>query len=1086
MPAGLRHAPDVDHFDLFISYHWRDHLAVEQLAQCLRQRGLRVFLDRWYLSPGQPWPERLEQILGAAGAAAVCVGPEGLGAWQLREQHLALERQVREPDFRVIPVLLPGSDPPLGFLRLNTWVDLREGSDGRTLDLLAAAALGLTPADVVVADSRGARASVCPFRGLLPFREEDADFFHGRQLYTDRLLAAVARHRVVAVVGASGSGKSSVVRAGLIPALRPSRESVWEMAVMVPTDRPVRALAEAMLALLEPGLAGVERLAKAGQLAAGLDEGSLALRDLVTEALRAQPGSDRLLLVVDQWEEVHTLCADVEERERFHATLLEAADRAPLSVVLTLRGDFYGRALSHRGLADALQDAVVNLGPMTRQELARAVVEPAERAGLRFEEGLVERILDDVGEEPGHLPLLEFLLEELWQARRGALLQHEAYAALGGVQGALAARAEQVYQRLGEGERSIARRLLIRLVRPGEGSDDSRRPALLAEAEDAERAVAQRLVEARLLVTARDESLGAQTVEVAHEALIRSWGQLREWVDADRQFLRTRERVALAARQWRADGKLQDRLLAPGRPLEEGRELLETRPADLDAPDREFLEASIQADRDRRMAAAQATRVRLRNRTWAVLIMAALAALSVGLGLLAHSKWNEAEEALARLQAANEHLEASLAETKQALVDAEQAREHAERASDREAQQRNRADSARQEAEQQRDRALRAQSRWLATVSREQAALGHRNTAILLALAALPRRLDRPDRPLVMKALAALASAAYSDRAERVIELGGPALGALFDPTGELLLTAGEDGVVRVWDAGTGELRRELRGHRAALREARFDPSGRHVLTASADGRVGIWDLSGGHTLRTLRPAADPVSIAAFDAAGARVVTDGQGLGAHVWDVASGQLLLSLRGEAQAMAHASFEPAGRRLITTALDGSARIWDAASGEPLQALQDPGGALRSAAFDASGQRVVTASADGTARVWDAGSGKMQRLLEGHRGPLSSATFDPAGERVATASADGTVRLWSPATGEMLIELQVADSAVNQVAFHPGDNRLAGARADGALRLWQVPWGQALLDHARALLPPAHDQLSPEERRQFLLAD
>jgi hypothetical protein len=446
---------------------------VERVARSLHERGIRVFLDRWYLAAGQPWPQALEQTLAACGAVAVFIGADGLGPWQQRERDLALDRQGREPGFPVIPVLLSAADPALGFLRLNTWVDLSAGAaDEAALEILAAAVRGQPVGPLALQQIEAVRAEVCPYRGLRPFREEDEPFFFGRAVFTETLAAMLARQPFVAVVGASGSGKSSVVLAGLIPRLRRGEGGfVWDVVTLVPTDRPLASLAAALLPSLQPDLSEVDRLAEVNKLAAHLADGSVALRDVIARVLQKQKGTDRLLLFVDQWEELYTLCCpDDETRRTFIVQLLEAAAAGPVRVVLTMRGDFFGRALADRALSDELQDAVVTIGPMTRGELAETIVKPAEAVGLAFEAGLAETILDDVGDEPGSLPLLEFLLEALWKERRGGLLPYDAYHRLGRVPGAIAHRADEVFERgLSEAERQAAQRLLIRMVRPARG-----------------------------------------------------------------------------------------------------------------------------------------------------------------------------------------------------------------------------------------------------------------------------------------------------------------------------------------------------------------------------------------------------------------------------------------------------------------------------------------------------------------------------------------------------------------------------------------------------------------------------------------
>jgi len=329
---------------------------------------------------------------------------------------IALDLQSKSPNFPVIPVLLPGCEPPLGFLGQLTWVDFRSQALDVGIAILAKAARGEELGDLQ-RHFNSVRASICPYRGLLHFREEDAPFFFGREVRIERLMEKVQRQPFVAVVGASGSGKSSIVRAGLVPKLRRDRDTAWETVILVPTDQPLKALAKAFLPLLEPSMGEVDRLAEATKLAEHLRSGTISLYDIVGRILQKQSGIDRVLIVVDQFEELYTLTSDDDARRRFIDELLAASSWAgsKANITLTLRGDFVGKALAYRPLSDRLQDAQINLGPMTREELECAIRKPAEKIELEFETGLVRRILKDVGDEPGNLPLLEFVLKELWE-----------------------------------------------------------------------------------------------------------------------------------------------------------------------------------------------------------------------------------------------------------------------------------------------------------------------------------------------------------------------------------------------------------------------------------------------------------------------------------------------------------------------------------------------------------------------------------------------------------------------------------------------------------------------------------------------
>jgi hypothetical protein len=376
---------------------------------------------------------------------------------------------------------------------------------------------------------------------------------------------------------------------------------------MRPGPHPLRQLAAVFLSP-DTDLDEYDRIARLKKRAEQLASGEITLADVVATALARQPGTDRLLLIVDQWEELYTQSKELQnedgrnihaevkraqtkdgeissERDNFVRVLLEGVRSEPrLSVVLTLRGDFYGRALQDRALSDQLQDAIVNISPMARSELRRAIVEPAESVGLSFEDGLVEEILSDVGDEPGNLPLLEFLLKELWD-RHGPdrRLTFSLYAATGRVKHAIATRAEGELKKLSPEQQVAARRFLIRLVTPGEGQEDTRaRAAIPRDSDEMVREVIDRFAGARLLTTGRDPASGHEIVEVGHEALIREWDTLKGWVNSDREFLRTVERVKVSMRAWYEEtGNKFERLLPPGRPLEEARELLEREDAEI-------------------------------------------------------------------------------------------------------------------------------------------------------------------------------------------------------------------------------------------------------------------------------------------------------------------------------------------------------------------------------------------------------------------------------------------------------------------------------------------------------------------------
>ena len=556
--------------DVFISYNSRDREAARVIVQSLREQQLSVFLDERNLVAGQNFVSSLEQSLGNCQAVAILIGPHGMGKWQQIEKDLALDRKAMQPSLPVVPVLLPGDvDPPTGFLALNTWVDFRQGlNQGEQGQKLAAALRG----QAWQGGGLNPVYDFCPYRGLLPFREEDRDFYFGREPDVAELVRLVRedRHPVVPVIGSSGSGKSSLVYAGLIPELRhPSGankgQQPWEIAKLRPYGDPFFSLASEFSPPAE-GLSEAERLASLNRSAQLLRDGEVSLAQLATARLQQSGGCEQLLIFVDQWEELYSqMPTDVSEVDRksavadrilFIDALLEAAALPNCQLVFTVRADFYepllgwDNQLKHGKLQDHLNRAGLSLGPMDREALRDCIVKPAEKAGYQFADGLVEAILEEVGLEPGQLPLLEFYLRELWVRREGNEFTFQGHRETGGVSGAIARRADEAFAEiLQQNNQPLAdatRRVFVSLVTPGEGREDTRAVILLPES-GLEREVIERFSahDVRLLTASSGK------VEVSHEALIRQWRRLQDdWLRKNRDFLRVRDRIRAARDLW--------------------------------------------------------------------------------------------------------------------------------------------------------------------------------------------------------------------------------------------------------------------------------------------------------------------------------------------------------------------------------------------------------------------------------------------------------------------------------------------------------------------------------------------------------
>ncbi|MFD0416872.1 helix-turn-helix domain-containing protein, partial [Streptomyces sp. NPDC127108] len=738
-----------------------------------------------------------------------------------------------------------------------------------------------------------------PYRGLTRFDVGDEELFFGRDEVANALARAVTEHRVVALFGPSGSGKSSLLRAGLAPRLR---------SLQGP-NRP------AALRILSPG------------------EHPLRTHDAVCVPA---PGQGDTWLVVDQFEEVFTLCHDPDERAGFIARLLAATEPGSrLRVVLGVRADFYGHCLSHPELATAIRESTVPVGPMDADALRAVIIKPAQARGLIVERALTTRLTEEAAGEPGGLPLLSHVLLETWRRSRGRTLTVAAYEAAGGLHGAIAQTAETIHAQLTSTQADLARLLLLRLITPGEGVPDTRRPAPRPELDLAEDSgdvnqVLDRLARARLI------TLDNGTVDLAHEALIIGWPRLRGWIDEDRERLRCHRRLTEAAQAWQELGH-DPGALYRGTRLATAHEYF---PQAHDHPDlndveREFLTASTTA-RDREAHAADRITRRLRRLTAALSLLLVLA---VAAGLVA---W------------------------------------HQSRTSN---QQRTRAVAAQQTAV---SRQLAAQSSALLDTNSDLASLlaihAYRTaptteaTASLYAAADLPLkyRLSGSAHVLSPDGLT-LASVTDSQAVQlrdvasgkirhTLAELDEPDVTVVFSPDSHTLATGAEDGTVRLWDAANGTLRRTLSGRDDPVARIAFTPNGRAIAVGSGDGSVSLWDVATGRLRHTITAHTNNVEAVVFSPDGRTLATSSVGRSVRLWDTATGKPLRTLRTRAAPYTAVAFSPDGRTLATGGEDnGAVRLWDMASDKSRRILTDHTGSVTAVVFSADGRTLATGGSD-----------------------------------------------------------------------------------------------------------------------------
>ena len=1101
---------------LFISHSSANNAAAFALRDWLAEQGFTdVFLDidaDRGLAAGERWQEALKAAADRCEAVLFLISPGWIDSkWCLAEFLLA--KTLHKRIFGLIVETVPLNRIPTEMTAEWQTCDLTKGEATRTFDVTVGQQPGRVTLSTTALDMlrRGLdRAGLdarsfpwpppgeparAPYRGLRALEPQDAAIFFGRDAMIvrglDRLRGMIEDgvEPLMIVLGASGSGKSSFLRAGLLPRL--SRDDA--VFLPLPVIRPEMAVISGGAGLAQSLAGAFERLNASrslGSIKEALGGGAAGFGKLLDELWQAaskrlvhldQPGAGPAIVIsIDQAEELFNPDG-ADEAAKFLALLAAVltpdagAPARRVLVLATIRSDRY-ELLQEQQVFAAVKRQLFDLPPISPGEFKSVIEGPAHRvveAGgvLRIDPALTEQLIADaMGADA--LPLLGFTLERLYTdyGSDGRLTLDE-YKKLGGVQGSVEAAVAQALTEPGRAPVIPAAKdeQLVRMraafvpwlarVEPESGAP-MRRVARLDEIPLDSRAIVERLVGARLLVA--DHRGGADVIEVAHESLLRQWPALASWLEADAGDLKVIEGVERAANEWNRNGRHEawldhraERLLAAERLTarpdfhrrlgEEGNAYLAACRSREEAERREK-EAGLAREQVRlaEIAAAQARTARTqRVARWSLGVAGLAVVLGLVLGVWQRITLNTQQAAL-DLKQTNLFVELSIVERLRQNIDA----------------------------------ALRF------AVDAARLDLQRKQSAPSLAAVELATAvLDAGWHLSIGGHTASVSSAAFSPDGTKIVSasmdrtahIWDAATGApvgkpmshdagiwtvVFSPDGSKVLTASEDKTARVWDANTGAQLARLEGHTDKVTSAAFSPDGTRIVTSSFDKTARIWDATTYQQLKTLSGHENTVQTAFYSPDGTQIVTASDDTTARVWDASSGQELKKFSGHQNAVYSAVFSPDGMRIATGSDDTTARVWDVATVTQIAQMNGHDDYVNTVAFSADGTKLLTASADKTARIWDAATGAQLAVLSGHEDYVNTAAYSADGKQIVTASRDKTIRAWNVSTGAALLTISGDDNWVMSSEFNGDGTRIITASEDKTARVWDAATGQQLM--------------------------
>lgn len=820
-----------------------------------------------------------------------------------------------------------------------------------------------------------------PYLGLTTFLPTDATLFFGRERETEAFLNRLRVQPLLAVVGPSGAGKSSFIQAGVIPGLPQN----WQTITVRPGGSPLAALAAKLTK------SGIE----VGDLKAKLQKGSQALGTILREFAGKQ--GITLLLVVDQFEEILTLCLDKAEQKLYVESLVMAArsEEDPVRIVFTMRDDFLVRAKELSGLRDRLTQGLEILTTPASAELLRILTEPARHADYEFEDSeLPVEIVDAVTGQTSALPLLAFTAAKLWEQRDKQFkqLRRKSYEAMGGVGGALAKHAEEMMIQMSQAEQLLVREAFRHLVTSEGTRAVLTRPELLQllDNHNEGEAVLEKLISTRLLVATEGEK-GLERIEVVHEALLSAWPRLVKWRQEDAEGARLRDQLRAAARQWEERGKPKG-LLWRDEALTEYKLWYERYPGKLTNIEEEFGHLSLTE-----MTKSQNLR---RN-----LLIGAIIILVMGTGILFYQEYQ------------------TKAQLRQTLELYE---------------------------EQGRQEILKGNFEGAAVYLSEAYGKGDDKFSLRMMLGVA---LSKP----ISQTLKSPTTDPDANSDENTD--AGLITTASFSPDDQFIVTSSTDKTARLWRAKDGTEQVVLKGHEASVGSASFSPDGRFIVTSSTDKTARIWKVDG-TLVATLNGHTDALSAALFSPNGKQIVTASYDQVANIWNAATGKLESRLAGHQGAIYAVCFSKDGKQIATASADKTVKIWDSSTGKLTMTLTGHQAGILSLDFSNDGKLLVTGSLDKTAKIWQLNSGKEIATLAEHKGGVGIVSFNPQGDLILTIGGDDKARLWYAATGQLKTRLLGHQADISSGKFSSNGKLIVTGGYDRTVRVWDSSNGKLLV--------------------------